>query len=381
MSDSHHYRPVPAGEIFLKGVLVHNPVLVQLIGICPIAAAAVSLRAGALLAAVSSLIIISTHVAASAFLKNIIRWVRVAVYLLIGLAFIAPAGWLLEQYQPDLRRTLGIYLPLLAANSLIALRCEKVAVRSSVKHSLLDSFAVSIGYSAVIVLTGFIRELLGSGEILEKPVRFLPAAPGLLLPFGGFLVLGFMAAALKGIVMRHFPKYAKAMGVEISPTAVTMKLKPDEDNTLPEAEPGHVLPLPAPPEHTFEPPVDKPGTQEETPELAGTDDSSAEEPAQSEETGTAQDNPPETGSADENEPVEPAAEVPKNPDAKEQADTLSHAPEPPPGEAAPAAMSADAAPAQLPQAPADDNDFDFKLKELFDYLNELEKETKDKQGE
>ncbi len=325
MPERHRHSPVPAGEVFLKGVLVQNPVLVQLIGICPVAAAAVSLRAGVLLAAVSSLIIIATHVAASAFLKNIIRWVRVAVYLLIGLAFIAPAGWLLEQYQPDLRRTLGIYLPLLAANSLIALRCEKVAVRSSVKHSLLDSIAVSIGYSAVILLTGFIRELLGNGEILEKPVRFLPAAPGLLLPFGGFLVLGFMAAALKGIVMRHFPKYAKDMGVEISPTAVTMKLKPEDEINPTEREPELTEPLPATPE--------------------------------------------------------PAFIAPEDTEPKEQADRSPPAVESQPEVISPAAPPEEPAPAQSPLAPAADNDIDLKLKELFNYLNELEKETKDTQGE
>jgi len=229
MPDHLRRKPVALSEVFLKGTLVQNPVLVGLIGICPVVAAAVSVRAAALLAGVSSLILIISQVVASVFLKKIIRWVRVAVYLLIGLAVVAPVMWLLEKYDAGVRITVGIYLPLLAANSLIALRCEKIAVRSSATHSFWDALAASIGYSAVLLIAGFIRELFGSGKILEKPVSFLPAASGLLMPFGGFIVLGFMAAALKAFVMRRYPKYAKSMNIEISSTAVTLKLKSGSD--------------------------------------------------------------------------------------------------------------------------------------------------------
>lgn len=217
----------PLQDIFLKGILVHNPILVQVIGICPVVAAAVSLRAAALLAGIYTLILILTEVIASAFLKKTIRWVRVTLYMLIGLVVISPFSCYLEKNNAGIRITVGIYLSLLAANSLAVLRCEKIAVKNTVKYTFFDSLAASIGYSAVFLLVGFIRELVGNGTIWDKPVRFLPRASGMLMPFGGFIVLGFLAATLRAVVIRRYPQHAKAMMIQINPMPVTLKVPTD----------------------------------------------------------------------------------------------------------------------------------------------------------
>jgi Na+-translocating ferredoxin:NAD+ oxidoreductase subunit E len=359
MHETIKHQPVPLSEVFLKGTLVHNPVLVELIGICPVVAAAVSLRAAVLLSCVSSLILIISQVVASAFLKKIVRWVRVAVYLLIGLAVAGPAMWLLEKYDIGVRITVGIYLPLLAANSLAALRCEKIAVRSSVAHSFWDAAAAGIGYSAVLLIAGLFRELLGSGTILDKPVNFLPAAPGLLMPFGGFLVLGFMAAALKALVMRRFPKYAKAMNLEISPTAVTLKLKSDEADALPA-------------ESAFAP-AELPQTElqaESDAEAAAEADIKAEPEAEAE--GEAPAGEPHTDKEQDSIPVQSTpAEADDLPEKQLN------------GTDTPLEQSVPAGPATSAPLPEQDDHtdtsgepeadaFDTKLKELFHYLDELE---------
>lgn len=230
MFDSPQSSKEPLRDVFLKGIVVHNPVLVQVIGICPVVAAAVSLRAAALLASIYTLVLILTEVIASAFLKKTVRWVRVAIYMLIGLAVISPFSYFLEKNDAGIRLTVGIYLSLLAANSLAVLRCEKIAVKQSVKYSFFDALAASIGYSTVFILVGFVRELFGSGAILDKPVRFIVKTPGMLMPFGGFLVLGFMAAALRSFIIRHYPQYAKAMMIRITPTPVTLKAPVEEDD-------------------------------------------------------------------------------------------------------------------------------------------------------
>lgn len=236
MPTSRKQKTGPLKDVFLEGVLVHNPVLVQVIGICPVVAAAVSLRTAALLAGVYSLVLILTEVIASAALKKTIRWVRVMIYLLIGLAVISPFSYLLEKNNADIRLTVGIYLSLLAANSLAVLRSEKIAVKNSVKYTFFDSLAASIGYSAVLLLVGFVRELLGSGTVFEKSIRFLPKAPGMLMPFGGFIVLGFMAAALRTLIIRHYPQYAKAMVVRINPMPVTLKAPVEEIDSAEEID-------------------------------------------------------------------------------------------------------------------------------------------------
>ncbi len=254
MPDNSEQKKETLRDVFFKGILVNNPVLVQVIGICPVVAAAVSLRAAALLAGIYTLILILTEVIASAFLKNTIRWVRVAIYLLIGLLVVSPFSYFLEKNDAGIRLTVGIYLSLLAANSLAMLRCEKVAVKSSVKYSFFDALSASIGYSAVFMIVGFVRELLGSGTILGKliefepkelgmPMRTLTKVPGMLMPFGGFIVIGFLAAALRALIIRRYPQYAKAMMIRITPTPVTMKLPVEKDST-PDAQPDDKDSLP-----------------------------------------------------------------------------------------------------------------------------------------
>jgi Na+-translocating ferredoxin:NAD+ oxidoreductase subunit E len=372
----------PLSDIFLRGSLIHNPVLVQVIGICPVVAAAVSFRAAALLAVIYSLILIVTQVIASAFLKRIVRWVRVAVYLIIGLIIVSPFIYYLEKYDIGIRITLGIYLPLLAANSLAALRCEKVAVRNTVKYSFFDAIAASAGYSAVLLLVGFIRELLGSGSIFENPIGFLPRASGMLMPFGGFIVLGFMAALLRAYIIRRYPKYAKAMNIEISPTTVTLKFKPDEE-PVPEPVDTQI------PAETPEPAAsyEEAETETATDNTAVEDESSpesAEEPDEplpgenSQETPASADNsaPPEQEPAEatgeQNEPLE---EIPANDsqaDDIQANDTPVEAKTPP--VSAPAEVAGDATQAE-PDASARHADgfnqetIDLRIKELLDFLD------------
>lgn len=222
MPGKQRNKRITFGQMLFKGAFIHNPALIQVAGICPAAAAAVSLKAGALLAGVSVLLLLVTQFIASAFLKRVPRRARMAIYLLIGLGLVCPVILFTERTGLDAVSGVGIYLPLLAVNSLTAFRCEKIAVKNSVRVSVLDALSAGIGYAAVLLLTGFLRELLGSGQIAGKPVH-TPAVPGFLMPFGGFLVLGFMAAALRGFVNRRIPRFSREMNFEINYTPVIMR--------------------------------------------------------------------------------------------------------------------------------------------------------------
>lgn len=225
MANNAKPKGLPVSQVFLDGILINNPILVQVVGICPVAAAAFSVKAGALLAVVFSLVLIVTQFIACVFLKKIPRWIRVAVYLVTGLAVVCPIMYLLDKNNFGIRLTVGIYLPLMAASSLAALFCEKTAVRSSLKNSFIGAVAVCAGYSAVLIPVGFVRELLGNGSIAGIPVHFVRPASGMLMPFGGFLVLGFAAALLRRFLLNHYPKQAEDNAFTIVTTAVNIRQK------------------------------------------------------------------------------------------------------------------------------------------------------------
>ena len=186
-----------SARIFLQGVLLRNPVLVQVVGLCPAVAAAADLYVSVLLSMLVTGLLILCECVSSLLLKKIPRRVRVAIYFLIGLVVCAETAYFLEQNAPELRERAGIYLALMAASSLVALRCEKCAVKQKLHVSFLDALANGVGASLVLLTSGLVRALLGSGMIGDWQVFSEPPLRGLSMPFGGFIVLGFLAAFLK----------------------------------------------------------------------------------------------------------------------------------------------------------------------------------------
>lgn len=195
-------------DIFVKGAVIFNPVLVQLAGLCPVIAAATSLRNAALISVAFCAEIIVCCVFASVFLKKVPRWVRVPIHFMLGLLIVCPLLYYIESnVLIDLSLGMKIFIPIIAANSITAVHCEQFAVKNSVRLSFFDAAAAGIGTSFVFLLTGALREVLGNGTIggiaVDLPVTFRSAAT----PFGCLILLGFMAAVLKAVIMKKYPEY------------------------------------------------------------------------------------------------------------------------------------------------------------------------------
>lgn len=211
--------------IYLGG-FVRNPVLVQVIGICPVAAAATSVMNALALSAVFSVSLILCEVIASLLLKKLPRWVRMGIYSVISIAVVFPVMYIFERFSLAVFSTLGIYLPLMVMNSLNCVHCEKYAVKHSVKLSFFDAIASLVGYCSTLIAVGVIREVLGSGTFLGIDLGF-DGIRGLLMPFGGLLVIGILAAAHKAQIIRRHP--SKLREVE---TKFALDETDDEEATL-----------------------------------------------------------------------------------------------------------------------------------------------------
>lgn len=211
--------------IYLGGFL-RNPVLVQVIGICPIAAAATSVMNALALSAVFSLSLILCEVIASMLLKKLPRWVRMGIYSVISVAIVFPVMYVFEKYSLSVFSTLGIYLPLMVMNSLNCVHCEKYAVKHSVKLSFFDAVASLTGYCSILIAVGLIREVVGNGTILGIDLGF-DGIRGLLMPFGGLFVIGILSAAHKAQIIRRKP--SKLREIE---TKFTLDESDDKEATL-----------------------------------------------------------------------------------------------------------------------------------------------------
>lgn len=192
-------------KMILLGGFIRNPVLVQVIGICPVAAAATSVLNALALSLVFSLSLILCEVVASLFLKKVPRWVRMGLYSIIGLAVVFPVMYVFERYSLSLFSSLGIYLPLMVMSSFNCVHCEKYAVKHSVKLSFFDAVASLTGYCSVLLSVGLIREVFGSGTILGFDISFIDGLSGFLMPFGGLFVIGILSAVHKSRIAKKYP--------------------------------------------------------------------------------------------------------------------------------------------------------------------------------
>ena len=188
-----------------NSAVVKNPLLFEAVGLCPVVAITQSLQLAVFLAIVTAIELIVCEVLASLLLKNVRRYWRVALYVLFGVGVIFPITYFVKKFIPEMSINFGVYLPLMAVNSLVALHCERVAVTNNIKNSLIDAAAASMSYGAVAIVTGLCREILANGSIGGIDLGFDVTFPALLTPFGGLLIIGFMAAIFKAVINAKYP--------------------------------------------------------------------------------------------------------------------------------------------------------------------------------
>ena len=198
---------------FWDGLITQNPVLVQLLGMCPTLAITTSLFNGLGMGLSVLIILTCANVVISALRKIIPNKVRIACYIVVIASFVTMVDLLLKAFVPALSKSLGLFIPLIVVNCIILGRAEAFASKNSVGASLLDGIFQGIGYTVALIIMCVVRELLGSGTILGGfsfinnggGIRVIPEVyPALLvvLPVGGFLTLGCLIAASQWLMDR-----------------------------------------------------------------------------------------------------------------------------------------------------------------------------------
>lgn len=189
-----------------EGLLTKNPVLAQLLGMCSTMAITTTLFNGLGMGLSVTLILICSNVLISLLRKVIPGSIRIAAYVVIISGFVTMVDLLLQAYLPALSEGLGVFIPLIVVNCIILGRAEAFASKNGVLASAFDGLFMGIGYTLAITAMSIVRELLGSGTfgggILNggEGIRIIPEGyPAMLLimPVGGFLMLGCLIAAFQ----------------------------------------------------------------------------------------------------------------------------------------------------------------------------------------
>ena len=196
---------------FKEGLLTKNPVLVQLLGMCSTLAITTSLFNGIGMGLAVTVILICSNVLISALRKFIPNQIRIAAYITIIAGFVTIVDLVLQAYLHSLSESLGVFIPLIVVNCIVLGRAEAFASKNGVLASAVDGLCQGIGYTVALIIVCVIRELLGSGTfgggILNggEGIRIIPEpfpAMQMVMPVGGFLVLGFVIAGSQWL-MKH----------------------------------------------------------------------------------------------------------------------------------------------------------------------------------
>jgi electron transport complex protein RnfE len=189
----------------LRGIWRENPVLIQLLGLCPALAVTNSVANSVAMSAATMFVLLGSSFLVSLLKRFVPGEVRISTYVLIIATFVTLADMTLEALVPTIHKALGAFVGLIVVNCIILARQEAFASRRPVGRAMLDALGTGAGFTIAMLMMGTIREVLGNGTLLGYQVFGAAFEPWVVfaLPPGGFLTLGFILLFLSWIQRRR----------------------------------------------------------------------------------------------------------------------------------------------------------------------------------
>lgn len=177
-----------------RGIAAENPVIVQMLGMCPTMAVTNLLANGIAMGAATTFVMVGSGLFVSLVRKYVPHEVRITSYILIIATFVTLADLLLAASFPEISKALGPFIPLIVANCLLLGRAEAFAAKVNPIRAIADGLGMGIGFTLSLSAMSAIRELLGRGSLLGFDILGPRWEPWvfMVLPAGGFFTLGLL---------------------------------------------------------------------------------------------------------------------------------------------------------------------------------------------
>jgi electron transport complex protein RnfE len=195
-------------QILANGLWKENPGLIQFLGICPLLAVSNSLINGLGLGLATMAVLVASNLLISLLRPWIAVDIRLPVFVLVIASLVTVVELATKAWFYDLWMSLGIFIPLIVTNCVILARAESFASRQKPLAAVVDGLAHGLGFALVLIVLGGMRELIGTGGLLQGgSMLFATSGEGFrlfgdgdgfllaLLPPGAFLGLALLIAA------------------------------------------------------------------------------------------------------------------------------------------------------------------------------------------
>lgn len=216
-------------EISRQGLWDKNPALVQLLGLCPLLAVTGTVVNALGLGLATMLVLIGSNVSVSLIRNQVTDVVRLPAFVMIIAAFTTCTELLMKAYTYELYQILGLFIALIVTNCTILGRAEAYASKNPVHLAAFDGLMMGLGFMAVLLVLGALRELLGYGTLFaDMHLLFGESARNwkldlfhlesgfllAILPPGAFMITGLLIA-VKNIIDKQIEDRRLAAQPEI----------------------------------------------------------------------------------------------------------------------------------------------------------------------
>jgi electron transport complex protein RnfE len=198
------------GNLMREGLWSKNVVFAQLLAMCPAMAVTGSATNGLGMGLATTAVLVVSNTLIASVRNFVSNDVRIPVFVVLIATLVTLVDMSLNAWLHELYKVLGLFIALIVVNCAILGRAEAYASRAPVLSAAVDGLAMGLGFTLALTLIGAVREVLGSGTLFANAhlllgqafafleLRPIPGYKGallMILPPGGFLVLGFLLAA------------------------------------------------------------------------------------------------------------------------------------------------------------------------------------------
>ncbi|MBL4851959.1 MAG: electron transport complex subunit E [Gammaproteobacteria bacterium] len=214
-------------KIINDGLWTNNPALVQVLGLCPLLAVSSTVINALGMGLATILTLVASNLTVSLIRNQIRPEIRIPIFVLIIAAVVTTIELSMNAFFHELYLILGIFIPLIVTNCVIIARAEAFASKNTPAASILDGLMMGLGFTAVLLVLGGLREAIGQGTLFANAhlmfgeighsmtITLIEDYRGFLLavlPPGAFMLLGFMIA-IKNVIDAKRRRMASAIVV------------------------------------------------------------------------------------------------------------------------------------------------------------------------
>jgi len=189
-----------AKDVLLKPIFDNNPIGLQILGICSALAVTTQMSTAVVMSIAVTLVTACSSAAVSLIRHRIPSSIRIIVQMVVIASLVIVVDQLLKAFLFDISKQLSVFVGLIITNCIVMGRAEGFAMKNGPTLSFLDGVGNGLGYSFILIVVAFLRELLGAGSLFGHKLLATASDGGWYVP-NGLMLLSPSAFFIIGVLI------------------------------------------------------------------------------------------------------------------------------------------------------------------------------------